>query len=145
MSQSVIAPSLIQAYLAAHYRVDAESPFTLKVGVFSEPLAQHFQRHSCDCAAFLTACNPWSEDVGDTGNAARQAALAHELTNRSLKFIDGVGLDGQNEGPEKWPGEASFLVFGLSLEASRALGRTYAQNALIWCGKDAVPQLILLR
>lgn len=140
-----MAPSLIKAYRAAHYRVDAKPPFTLTVGVFSEPLALHFQRHPCDCAAYLTACNPLGEDVGDAGNAARQAELARELASRSLQFIHGVGLDGQDEGPEKWPGEASFLVFGLSLEASRALARKYEQNALIWCGKDAVPQLILLR
>jgi len=143
--ESLITPALIQAYLAAHYRVDAQPPFTLQVGVFSEPLARHFQRHSCDCAAFLTACNPLSEDVGEAGNAARQAALARDLENLGLRLIDGMGLDGQDEGPQKWPGEASFLVFGLSLEASQALGRKYAQNALIWCGQDAVPQLILLQ
>ena len=145
LPESAISPSLIQAYLAASYRVDADPPFTLKVGLYSEPLARIFQRQQCDCAAYLTACNPLSEDMGDAGNAARQAELGRELKSRSLKFIDGVGLDSQSEEAQKWPGEASFLVLGLSLEASRALGRKHAQHALIWCGKDAVPQLVLLR
>ena len=145
LPKSAISQSLIEAYLAADYRVDAELPFTLKVDVFSESLALLLQCHQCDCAAYLTACNPLGQDVGDIENAARQAELGQELKGRSLRVIDGVGLDGQSEEVQKWPGEASFLVLGLSLEASRALGRKYEQNALIWCGKDAVPQLVLLR
>lgn len=145
MPESVIAPDLIRAYLGTDYRVDADPPFTLKVGVASEPLARLLQRHQCDCAAYLTACNPLSQDVGDARNVARQEDLARELKSRSLRFINGVGLGSQAEGSEKWPGEASFLVFGLSLEASRALGRKHEQNALIWCGRDALPQLVLLR
>ena len=145
LPESAISPSLIEAYLAADYRVDAELPFTLKVDVFSESLALLLQCHQCDCAAYLTACNPLGQDVGDIENAARQAELGQELKGRSLRVIDGVGLDGQSEEVQKWPGEASFLVLGLSLEASRALGRKYEQNALIWCGMDAVPQLVLLR
>ena len=145
MLPDVISLSLIEAYLAAHYRVDAELPFTLRVGVFSEPLALLFQRHPCDCAAYLTTCNPFGQDVGQIENAERQAELGQELKGRSLRFIDGMGLDSQSEETQKWPGEASFLVLGLSLEASRALGRKHEQNALIWCGKDAVPQLVLLR
>lgn len=138
---SSISPSLIQAYLAADYRVEAEPAFVLKVGVSNPPLARLLQQTKCDCAAYLTACNPWSQDVGAADNAARQAALSRVLTGRSLRFIEGVGQDSQGE----WPGEASFLILGLSLEAARALGRQHEQNALIWCGQDAVPQLVLLR
>ena len=145
LPESAISPSLIEAYLAADYRVDAELPFTLKVDVFSESLALLLQCHQCDCAAYLTACNPLGQDVGDIENAARQAELGQELKGRSLRVIDGVGLDSQSEDTHKWPGEASFLVLGLSLEASRALGRKHGQNALIWSSNDAVPQLVLLR
>jgi hypothetical protein len=145
LSETAISPQLIQAYREADYRVNAEPAFVLKVGACSQPLALLFQRHQCDCAAYLTACNPLSEDVGAAENAVRQAELSRELKERSLRFIEGVGQDSQGEWPEQWPGEASFLVLGLSLEASRALGRKHAQNALIWCAKDAVPQLVLLR
>ena len=41
--------------------------------------------------------------------------------------------------------EESFLVYGLTLEAAKALGTRLEQNAFIWSGEDAVPQLILLR
>ena len=145
LPETVISPSLIQAYLETDYGVNADPAFVLKVGVFSEPLARLLEHHHCDCAAYLTACNPLSEDVGAAENAVRQAELSRELKERSLRFIEGVGQGSQGEWPEQWPGEASFLVLGLSLEASRALGRKHAQNALIWCAKDAVPQLVLLR
>ena len=145
LPETVIASSLTQAYLETDYGVNADQPFVLKVGVFSEPLARLLERHHCDCAAYLTACNPFSEDLGAAENAARQAELSRELTERSLRFIEGVGQGSQVEGPEQWPGEASLLVLGLSLEASRALGCQHEQNALIWCAKDAVPQLVLLR
>jgi hypothetical protein len=42
-------------------------------------------------------------------------------------------------------GEASYLIFGLTLEAAKALRTRLEQNAIVWTGADAVPQLILLR
>lgn len=71
----------------------------------------------------------------------RQEDLANELKQRSLIFIDGIGQHPSKE----WPGEPSYLVFGLKLEAAKTLGVKYEQNAIIWTGSDAVPQLILLR
>jgi hypothetical protein len=44
-----------------------------------------------------------------------------------------------------WAGEESFLCFGISLEAAKALGRRFEQNAIVWSAADAIPQLILLR
>jgi len=43
-----------------------------------------------------------------------------------------------------WPGEASFFVLGVSCAAAQSLGRKFEQNAILWCGPDAVPQLFLL-
>jgi len=53
----------------------------------------------------------------------------------------GIGKHPSND----WPGEDSFLVFGLNLEAARALGARFEQNGFIWSSADGVPQLILLR
>lgn len=33
----------------------------------------------------------------------------------------------------------------ISLEAAKELGARYEQNAIVWAGADAMPQLILLR
>ena len=75
------------------------------------------------------------------GHAARQQALAKELSRRSLTFLRGIGQHPSNE----WPGEDSFLVFGLTLEAAKVLGSKFEQNGFVWNGADGVPQLILLR
>ena len=127
--------------MASDYRVDAAPPFVLKVGVPNDSLAQHLVQQNAKCAAYLTACNPLGQLLSDADNLRRQSELENELNRRSLQFIRGTGQDSRGE----WPGEASFLIFGLSLEASRALARQYEQNAFVWCAKDAIPQLILLK
>jgi hypothetical protein len=54
------------------------------------------------------------------------------------------GLQQSDRFQKRQPGEPSFLAFGLALEASKTLGKAYEQNAIIWCGADAVPNLVLL-
>ena len=71
----------------------------------------------------------------------RQGELTAELIRRGLAFLEGVGQHRSGD----WPGEPSFLVLGLALEVAKSLGKHYEQNAIIWCGPDAVPQLTLLR
>jgi len=107
----------------------------------SADLLSAHKRQKADCSAFLTACNPFSQSVDDATNAARHASLAQELSCRGLVFLPGVGQHPSNQ----WPGEASFLVFGLTLEAAKVLGARFEQNGFVWSGADAVPQLILLR
>ncbi|CAM5788508.1 MAG: DUF3293 domain-containing protein [Burkholderiales bacterium] len=138
---SIIDPGTIQAYRETEYRVLGGQPFTLRVGkVCADLLAAH-KLHQVDGSAFLTACNPFSQRSGDAANANRQAELAAELTRRGLTFAPGIGQHPSND----WPGEDGSLVFGLDLEAAKALGARFEQNALIWSGADGVPQLILLR
>ena len=141
MFKSSLDPSLIQAYQDTDYRVDSTAPFVMKVGMASEPLCQLYSQYRSDCAAYITACNPLGRSLSDAENTARQTTLLNELTARSLKSMNGVGLDSKGN----WPGEASFLVMGLSLEATRVLASKYEQNAVVWCDKDAVAQLVLLR
>jgi hypothetical protein len=37
------------------------------------------------------------------------------------------------------------LVFDLSLEAAKAMGRSFEQNAVVWVGPEGIADLILLR
>jgi hypothetical protein len=138
---SAIDPDIHQAYLETEYRVHGEPGFTLRIGQRAPDLLSAHRRQNVDCSAFLTACNPLSEAVDHDANTALQAALARELTHRSLVCLPGVGQHPTNG----WPGEDSFLVFGLALEAAKALCRRLNQNGFVWNGVDAVPRLILLR
>lgn len=140
-STSAIEPNTVQAYLETEYRVQGESAFTLRVGVASPDLLLAQQQQKTDCSAFLTACNPFSAPFDDSANTRRQAALAKELSRRGFFFLPGIGQHPTSQ----WPGEASFLVFGLTLDAAKILGSQFEQNGFVWSGADAVPQLILLK
>ena len=138
--ESILPPALIQAYRETDYRVLAEPPFVLTVGMASLELIRLYQAHKVACAAFITAFNPFSQELTADDNHRRQAELAKELTRRGLGFVDGVGQHPSGN----WR-EASFLVFGLALEAAKSLGKIYDQNAIVCCGADSVPDLILLK
>lgn len=138
---SIIDAGTLQAYRETEYRVLGEQPLTLRVGQVSAGLLALHKSHKVPCSAFLTACNPFSQRCDDDANASRQAALAGELARRGLAFAAGIGQHPSNE----WPGEDSFLVFGLDLKSAKALGARFEQNGFIWSSADAVPQLILLR
>ncbi|NBQ67608.1 MAG: DUF3293 domain-containing protein [Nitrosomonadaceae bacterium] len=131
----------IRAYRETEYRVHGKTPACLKVGSQCPELAAIHQAHRTDCSLFITAYNPFGKCLDEATNIVRQEDLANELKQRSLIFIDGIGQHPSKE----WPGEPSYLVFGLKLEAAKTLGVKYEQNAIIWTGSDAVPQLILLR
>ena len=139
-SQTIIDKDTIKAYRETHYRVGGSTPMTLLVGTLNSSLAALHEAAGVESSAFITACNPFSQACDDATNARCQEALAHELTRIGVKFIGGIGQHPASE----WA-EPSFLVLGLSLEAARELGSRYEQNAVIWAGRDAVPQLVLLR
>ena len=138
---SVIDQRSIQAYLETDYHVHGDAPVTLNIGVANPTLSALYKAHRIESSAFITACNPFSQPFDESANADRQAALARELQQRSLSYIEGIGQHPSNE----WLGEPSFLVLGLSREAAMALGNRHEQNAIVWCGVDAVPELVLLR
>lgn len=138
---SEISPLTIKAYQETDYCVFGESPFVLRVGVANKTLAKLYKRHRTDCGAFVTACNPFGIDAGEAANHARQVELAKELGRRSLTFFNGTGKHPSGG----WAAEPSCFVLGISLEAAKTLGKKYDQNAVIWCGSDAVPELVLLR
>ena len=138
---SKLDASLINAYRETEYRVTQDFFFVLKVDVTSTELATLYKAKNVSSAAFITACNPFSHERSDTDNVKRQSELSAELKRRSLSFIVGVGQHPSGD----WPGEPSFLALGLTLETAKSLGIAFEQNAIIWCGLDAVPNLVLLR
>lgn len=141
LSVSAIDPAFIRAYRETEYRVFGDAPFTLSIGESSAELVRVHMRHGVDCSAFITACNPFSRSVDEGSNRDLQTALAYEFTDRELLFMMGAGQHPSNS----WPAEESLLVMGLYLEAAKALGVRYQQNAIVWNGPDGIAHLILLR
>lgn len=140
-STSTIDRALIQAYLETGYFVHACPPAILRIGQLNAVLAALHRSYEVEASAFLTAYNPFSIHCDDAENKARQRQLIDSMRQDGFPFIEGIGKHPSNQ----WPGELSILVFGLSLEQAKALGSEFDQNAIVWAGLDAVPQLVLLR
>lgn len=140
-AHSSISAATIRAYEETEYRVFGDLPMTLRIGVRNARLADLHRAHDVDCSAFITAANPLSEQTDDANNLSHQAKLADDLNREQFEFISGTGQHPSGG----WPGEPSYLVLGISLDAAKELGARHKQNAIVWCGDDAVPRLILLR
>ncbi len=133
--------SLIQAYRETHYRVGGEHGLILIVDERSPELVALHLKHGAACSAFITACNPNGIALSEDVNIKRHADLGVELQRRGLNYLEGIGQHPHND----WPGEQSYIVFGLAMQAANALAIKLEQNAFIWSGEDAVPKLVLLK
>lgn len=138
MSDAHLPPELMQAFADTHYIVQHELPFTMRIGQPCQQLKALMADHNALGAAFITAWNPFSQNLPVKENKARQNELKTNLKKRGLTCIDGIGKHPSNN----WPGEASVLVLGLDLEASKSLARHYEQHAFVWAAGDGLPQLV---
>ena len=135
---STISKELWQAYLETDFKVFSENPFTLKVGHYSDELNSIIKKSKCSSAAFITAYNPYSQQLTDTENVARQEQLKIEIAKRGLTAIEGIGQHPSNQ----WPGEPSLLILGLNKAAAATLASQLEQNAFVWSDETSIPQLI---
>jgi hypothetical protein len=139
-TSSIIDPVKIQVYRESLYRVKGKPPMTLRVDQQSKALAKLHQAENVTSSAFISACNPYSQQCDDYINAWREISLANDLNDLGLSFLSTTG----RHPPTKCT-ERGFLVLGISLKAAKALGVKYEQNAILWADTTAAPQLILLR
>lgn len=138
---SVIPAALQQAYIETDYIVETEPRVTLKIGVANPELVALHKKLGVHCSAFITACNPYSQSTSKNENADRMLQLVKDLNNRSLGFLPGIGQHPSNQ----WPGEPSYLILGLSLEAAKILGNRHQQNAIVWSSETGIPELVALK
>lgn len=136
-----IEPGLVNAYRQTDFALAGEAELVFNVGRASLALDAAMAWRGCERAAFLTAYNPFSRDVGEALNRKAQAALLGDLERMELDWIAGEGRDPSGE----WPGEPSVLVLGITSQQAFELGRAYEQNALVWCEVGQPAALVLLR
>jgi hypothetical protein len=132
-----LSAELLQAFADTQYIVHHEAPFTMHIGQPCPELKALMDEHNAFSAAFITAWNPFSQNLNAKENQFRQDELKVNLNKRGLICIDGIGQHPSNN----WPGELSVLVLGLDLEAAKSLARHYEQHAFVWAPADGVPQL----
>lgn len=138
---SSLAAETVQAYRDTVFRVESAVRTQLRVGTHHLPLHTFFALYGTDSCAFVTAVNPRGQALGATENQRRHAELRSLLEQRRCTHFEGVGAHPSNG----WPPEPGFLVFGLSLDEARDLGRRFDQDAIVWAGIDSRVRLVLLR
>lgn len=140
-TSSAIAPALLQAYRETGYAVQAQPDFVLHIDQSSAALAAYFRRRAINAGCVMTAWNPYSQPLGDAQNQARQARLEQALEQAGWQWVRAVGSHPENA----WPPEVGCFVEDMGEEAASEWGLAYEQNAVVWCGADAVPRLLCLR
>jgi hypothetical protein len=139
---SDVSDDKLAAYRNTDYRVGREPcRFVLRIGIPSPHLQTLYASAGHASAAFITAFNPHGEQQDDALNEAAHARLGEQLRQSAVIVIEGEGV--ATEG--NWPPEKSFLVIGLSCEAAAEIGRAARQDAIVWAGEDALPELVVLR
>ena len=142
MSQTRISADKIRAYRATDYRLGhTTQDIVLAPGLRSDRLAALFASKSVTCGAFLTAFNPLGTQRSDTENDQAHAELTKTLAHLGLESIEGSG----SEEGTNWPAEKSLFALVLSREGAISIGRQFDQDAIVWVGESAVPELVLLR
>ena len=136
-----IPHELILAYEATDFRVLEPQEFTLRVGQRSAELQSLYVDMGVTCAGYLTAWNPFSKEASELENENAQQQLLRQLSLDGFPALNALGIDPSGD----WPVEESVFVPGLSLDRAKLLGSKFGQNAIVWVGPDAVPQLVLLR
>jgi hypothetical protein len=139
--KSVVSQDLIKAYKNTDFYVLEPNKFTLRIGKQSPELAKLYAEMGVHSAGFLTAWNPHSAEASAEDNANAQRSLIRGLSSEGYPTLKAFGVDPSGE----WPGEESVFVPGLELDRAKSLGTEFGQNAVVWMGNDAVPQLVLLR
>lgn len=138
---SAISQSLQDAYRATEYRVLAPHAFTLRIDTRSNALLDLYRSSGAREAAFLTAWNPFSVDTSEEQNRSAQALLVERLANLDATVLPGLGIDPTSG----HPGEESVLALGVPRDVAIRIAQDFQQNALVWIGPDAIPELILLQ
>ena len=136
-----IPHELILAYEATDFRVLEPQEFTLRIGQRSAELQSLYVDMGVTCAGYLTAWIPFSKEASELENENAQQQLLRQLSLEGFPALNALGIDPSGD----WPGEESVFVPGLSLDRAKLLGSKFGQNAIVWVGPDAVPQLVLLR
>lgn len=139
---SQINEDKVRAYIATDYYVRSdEKEFVLKIGLISLDIKDVYAIKKQNCALFITAFNPYGEQQDDEANFAAHQRLGAQLRSLTSHVYEGQGADPHGN----WPAELSYLALGINRETAEMLGQQAHQDAVVWIGPDALPELLLLR
>lgn len=130
---------LFDSYRRTTYSAETpRGPIHLRVGEPNEDLVQLLKRYDANSWAYITAFNPGSQPLAHEENLRRQKELIDSLRRERLMFFPGAGVGDDSQ----WPPEESVLVLSISRPRAIQLAREFGQNAILFGGADAVPELL---
>jgi uncharacterized protein len=132
-----LTPDLVHAYQHAAYAL-VDGGAVLRIGAHDPALDRLLDEHGVASAAFVTAANPRGVP---TSHAANRAAMAELEAALAYPFLASEGRDPGG----RWIAEPSVLVLGIPRAEAEALGRRFAQNAIVYVERGAAPELVLLQ
>ncbi len=123
------------AYADTDYWVDVPGGrFLIRVGEFQPALSQLLAVENASDWAFVTACNPYSQQLPDADNSIRMCHLVADLSIAGYRFFSGEGASRSGD----WSPEPSLLIIGIGQEYAIQIARRYGQLAIV-CGRDSQP------
>lgn len=140
MTDLHIPPALLAAYREAEYIVQAaDARFSISIDIYSASLEALHRQYHTNSSAVITAYNPRSKRLAIEENDLALQNLEARLVALGYTLLPATGHDQRHQ----WPDEPGFLVLGISRDAAKKLGAQYNQNAVLYCGSNAVPELVL--
>jgi hypothetical protein len=142
MVEKQIAADKVRAYRASDYRIGyTDQAIVLQPGLRSAQIAQLFASHGVTCGSFITAYNPQGAQRSTAENEQAHQQLLTHIESLGFKCLEGEG----SEAGTDWPAEKSCFALGLGREDATQIGHAFDQDAFLWVGECAVPELVLLR
>lgn len=136
---ALISQSLIDAYHATTYQVQLPDGMTaFRANQPAPELNALAAEQDVKSWIFITAYNPYSQQLSAEENEQRQSLLKNLLTLQCYKFYDGAGVGDSGD----WPPEPSFFVLDIAQEKALTFGKVFDQNAIVYCEVGGVPEIL---
>lgn len=116
---SVIDAKLIASYRKTEYKIFAgDQIIVVRIDSYSS-IELLLTALSVNCAAIISAYNPYSQLRNEEENILANELLRDFLIKNNHRFLESLNIDPT----ETWPPEKSFLVLNIDLNAAENVGR----------------------
>ncbi|MFA5669868.1 MAG: DUF3293 domain-containing protein [Balneolaceae bacterium] len=131
--------TLKDAYSNTTYTVH-KLGINIRIGETGRKLNSLLKKNDVNSWAYITAWNPFSEELDAENNSKRNDRLLLEIKTKGLIYYIGTGVPDKGD----WTPEESFLILGISLIDAKSLGKHFEQNAIIFGELNKPARLIML-
>ncbi len=133
---------LWQAYLATEYCASTpQGEITIRIDNVHPDLDRLLESHDAKQWAFITAWNPFSEELSDEENSTRHDQLVQKVKELGYVAFEGAGVPNNTD----WSPEVSLLILGIDEDTAIDIGVEFGQNAIVLGWQHEVAELVPCR